>query len=294
MPPLVSVIVPVFNQEMALRGCLLALHGQTYPRDRFEVIVVDNGSTPPVSVPADMAGVRVGCESKPGSYAARNRGIAMARGNIIAFTDADCVPAADWIERGVAAVERLDRAGMVGGRIEITVRDPRHPTAAELFELVLGFRQDAYIRWGFAATANVFTTRDTLARVGGFNEALMSCGDVDWGCRLRALGLAQVYDGRVRVAHPARRRLRELCRKSVRVAGGLQQMAEQSGGGTVGVLARGREQLLQLREVRANLRHEQLSTLSRKVKFAAAVWTFEFVRVLERYRVHLGGTVWRT
>src|SRR5262245_683074 len=229
-PPLVSVIVPVFNQSEALRGCLLALSGQTYPRERFEVIVVDNGSTPPLSVTDAPGGnVRAACELKPGSYAARNRGVAIARGSIIAFTDADCVPAADWIERGVAAIERLDGAGMVGGRVEITLGDPRRPTAAELFEVVLGFRQDKYIAWGFAATANVFTTRDTLENVGPFNEALMSCGDVEWGQRLRTLGLAQVYDERARVAHAARRRLRELCRKSVRVAGGLQQIAGQNG-----------------------------------------------------------------
>jgi GT2 family glycosyltransferase len=294
-PPFVSVIVPVFNQSEPLRACLRALNGQTYPRDRFEVIVVDNGSTDPVSVPTGShSTVRVEGESKPGSYAARNRGVAIARGSVIAFTDADCVPAADWVERGVAAIERLDRAGMVGGRVDITLGDPRRPTAAELFETVLGFRQDKYIGSGFAATANVFTTRDTMASVGPFNDALMSGGDLEWGHRLRALGLAQVYDDDVRVSHAARHSLRQLCRKSVRVAGGLQQLARQSGGGTVDILTRGRQQLLLLGDVRANLRHEQLTTVRRKAKFAVAVWMFELVRVVERYRVHLGGTVWRT
>src|SRR4051812_27832091 len=97
-PPFVSVIVPVFNQSEPLRACLRALNGQTSPRARFEVIVVDNGSTDPVSVPTGShSTVRVEGESKPGSYAARNRGVAIARGSVIAFTDADCVPAADWV-----------------------------------------------------------------------------------------------------------------------------------------------------------------------------------------------------
>ena len=86
--PLISVVVPVFNDEARLAGCLDALAMQTWPASHREVIVVDNGSVPPVALRAGAA--RVIVERRPGSYAARNAGVAAAAGEILAFTDADC------------------------------------------------------------------------------------------------------------------------------------------------------------------------------------------------------------
>ena len=164
----VSIIIPVFNQGNELSACLRALKSQTYQDGRFEVIVVDNGSNPPIRRVADpFTFVHCISEPKPGSYAARNSGIRAARGEVIGFTDADCLPAADWIERGVSAVRGLPGPGMVGGKVELTFQDPRRPTAAELFESVFGFPQDRYItHLGFSVTANLFTTRATVDDVG--------------------------------------------------------------------------------------------------------------------------------
>ncbi|NJR70570.1 MAG: glycosyltransferase family 2 protein [Synechococcales cyanobacterium CRU_2_2] len=79
----VSVIVPVYNDPQGLRRCLAQLEQQTYPRDRFEVIVVDNDSDPVAEIQgvvAQFAQARYVYEAVPGSYAARNRGIQVARG----------------------------------------------------------------------------------------------------------------------------------------------------------------------------------------------------------------------
>ncbi|WP_406672106.1 glycosyltransferase, partial [Natronospira sp.] len=88
---MVAVIVPVYDDARRLAGCLRALEEQTYPADRYQVLVVDNGSG------EDIAGVcrafpRVRCvsEPRPGSYAARNKGIACTEGEFLAFTDSDC------------------------------------------------------------------------------------------------------------------------------------------------------------------------------------------------------------
>jgi len=293
--PHVSIIIPVFNQRLELLQCLRALAQQTYQKSRFEVIVVDNNSDDPIGdLTEQFPFARCIHEPKPGSYAARNRGIDASRGELIGFTDADCLPAADWIERGVTAVRQLPEGGMIGGRIEPTSRDPEKPTAAELYDCVLGYTQESFIRWGFAATANLFTTRATVARMGQFDETLMSGGDTEWGQRLRARGLAQKYADDVRVFHPARRSLRELCRRSLRIAGGNQQLADQRGDGTADLLGYAWRELIQLRRLRVNVWHDRLDSVSRKLKFCAVVWVVDLLRTFERYRVHYGGTPRRT
>src|SRR4029079_8088869 len=102
----VSVIVPFRNAAATLERCVEALLDQTVPRDRYQLIFVDNGSTDGGS--ALLAGhpaVRVFEESRRGSYFARNRALGVADGEIIAFTDADCVVERDWLERVVAAMD---------------------------------------------------------------------------------------------------------------------------------------------------------------------------------------------
>ena len=292
--PHVSIIIPVFNQRVELLECLRALGRQTC-QDGFEVVVVDNNSDEPIGdLMAPFPFARSVQEAKPGSYAARNRGIDASRGAVLGFTDADCVPAPDWIERGVAAIRRLPEGGMIGGRIDLTSRNPQKPTSAELYESVFAFPQERFVSWGFAATANLFTTRATIDRVGPFNDSLMSSGDMEWGQRVRACGLAQEYAGDVRVSHPSRPTLLELLRKVRRVAGGNQQLADQRGEGTAGLLAYAWRQLIQLERLRANVYHDRLDSVSRKLKFAAVVWIVDLLRTVERYRVHYGGTPRRT
>lgn len=296
--PHVSIIIPVFNQGSQLATCLQALERQTYQAGAgtFEVIVVDNGSDPPLDhVTAPFSFARCIRELKPGSYAARNQGIKASQGEWLGFTDADCVPAADWIERGVCALRSLPGKGLVGGSVDLTFRNSDRPTAAELFESVFGFPQERYIRqFGFSVTANLFTSRATLDDVGLFDESLMSGGDVEWGQRVRARGLAQQYAADVRISHAARGSLAQLCRQSLRIAGGVQQLSDRRGEGAKGLAAQAIGQLVLLRNIRANLSNERVTGVGRKLTFAAAVWLVEFLRIVERYRVHYGGTPWRT
>jgi GT2 family glycosyltransferase len=293
--PLVSVVIPVFNQGKDLARCLAALERQTYSQDHLEVVVVDNGSREAIGeVVTRFPFARCVRELKPGSYAARNRGIEASRGELIGFTDADCVPSPTWVEHGVRAVQRLPGLGMVGGRIDLTIQDPEKPSAAELYECVFGFPQEDFIRWGFAATANLFTSRAAVQKVGPFDDRLFSGGDMEWGQRLRSLGLAQAYAADVTVFHAARRTVGELCRKVLRVAAGNQQLADQRGDGTMGLLVYAWRQLIEVRRIRATLSHERLTGLGRMVRFAAVVWLVDLLRTVERYRVHYGGRTRRT
>jgi glycosyltransferase involved in cell wall biosynthesis len=230
--PFVSVIVPVFNQAIGLQKCLESLEHQTYPRHLYEVIVVDNGSDPD----QDIAGVVklftqavLAQEPQPGSYAARNRGISLAKGSVVAFTDADCIPAIDWIEQGVTALQRVDNCGLVAGQIQTTFQNNDRPNAIELYEsLWYPLPQQEFVETHhFGATANVFTRAEVLQQVGVFDSALKSNGDREWGQRVYAAGYAQYYADNVCVSHPARHSLDQLYSRARRIMGGRYDLQQK-------------------------------------------------------------------
>jgi glycosyltransferase involved in cell wall biosynthesis len=220
--PTVSVVIPVFNDAARLGYCLAALETQTFPGDKYEVIVVDNNSTDNVKqLVGNFSHAVYVHESRPGSYAARNAGIKCAKGVVVAFTDSDCIPATDWIERGVVRLQQTPNCGLVAGKVNIFFKDPERPTAVELYERINAFRQHDYVRaQRFGATANVFTLRAVLDHVGPFNSDLKSSGDREWGQRVAGAGYSLVYADDVQVSHPARRSLKEFYKKYVRILSG--------------------------------------------------------------------------
>jgi GT2 family glycosyltransferase len=213
-PPAVSVIVPHLNQADALRRCLAALTAQRLPAGRFEVIVVDNGSAaPPVAVVADFPGVRLVAEPAPGPGPARNRGASLARGAILAFTDADCIAEPDWLDGLLAGFAAEPGTGVLAGPVRVYPEVPGQPSPAEAFELLYAFRQQWQIaRHGFAATANLAVRREVFAAVGPFGDIAIA-EDLDWGQRARAAGFPTRFLPRAAVWHPARRSWFELTRK---------------------------------------------------------------------------------
>lgn len=219
----VSIIIPVFNDEKGLETCLDALERQTFPKDHYEVVVVDNASTVDIkNLVARFPQAHYCYEGKPGSYAARNKGLTIATGDIIAFTDSDCIPAPNWVERGVSTLRQVPDCGLVGGAITIFVKDPKRPTGVELYESIKGFPQKEYIEKSqFGATANVFTSREIIDAVGYFNSELKSGGDAEWGKRVAKAGYPLHYADDVEVRHPARSSYSEYHKKMVRVMSGL-------------------------------------------------------------------------
>lgn len=220
----VSVIIPVFDDAHRIGTCLTALHAQVSP-PRFEIVVVDNGSTDDIAgVVSKFPMARLVQELTPGSYMARNTGVAAAAAHLLAFTDADCRPHADWLLRGVEAATALGPEGVVAGDIELFV-DGRPPgtglPGVAAYELATAFRQRYYVETlRFGPTANLFVHRRTFEAVGGFDGSLRSGGDKDFGRRVVAAGRPLVFDARVRVAHPARADVTDLERKVRRVVGG--------------------------------------------------------------------------
>jgi glycosyltransferase involved in cell wall biosynthesis len=228
--PFVSVIIPMYNDAKRLVVCLEALEGQSYPPERYEVVVVDNASTEPVApLLSPFAHVVPEYEASPGSYAARNRGMVVARGEVLAFTDADCIPGEDWIEAGVSAMTRGD-APLVAGRIDVFPERELAPNAIELYEMTYAFAPSHHAQVGIAATANLFTRRKVMDEVGGFDPALKSFGDVAWTARAVSAGYEVEYCDSARVRHPARRTLGELRQRYARFAGGHYDRGRRSPG----------------------------------------------------------------
>jgi glycosyltransferase involved in cell wall biosynthesis len=114
----ISVVVPCFNEERHIAACLEALVAQDYPRDAFEIILVDNNSTDrSVEIARRCPGVQVLHEPVQGDYASRNLGIRVATGDVIAFTDADTAPFPDWLQ-SIADIMQDDRIDIIVGKLE--------------------------------------------------------------------------------------------------------------------------------------------------------------------------------
>ena len=221
--PFVSVIIPVYNSSKLLEKCLKALEAQSYPFDYFEIIVVDNNSTEDIRlVVAQFHHAKYSFESSPGSYAARNQGISIAKGEVIAFTDSDCIPNQIWLAQGVEKLLEVSQCGLAAGEIEFFCQNPEQPSLVEIYDLKSCLKQKAYLeKENFGATANVFTFKDVLDRVGVFNSDLKSGGDKEWGRRVFSYGYKQAYANKAIVRHPARYQREEMRKKILRVTEGL-------------------------------------------------------------------------
>lgn len=167
----ISVVVPVFNAARTLDACLDAIALQDLPEHAFEVLVVDNNSTDATAAIARRhASVRVLAEPRQSAYAARNRGLAQARGRWIAFTDGDCVPRPDWLRRLTSRLADPSVQVVMG-------RDrPAGPTTAVRLlgeydhrkeEFVLSSRDPAIY---YGHTNNMAARREAFDAAGAFDE----------------------------------------------------------------------------------------------------------------------------
>jgi GT2 family glycosyltransferase len=205
-----SVVVPHYNDKIRLEACLASLEDQTVPRDRYEIIVTDNGTPGGIAdVARRFSRVRFIEETRKGAAHARNAAIAVAGSPAFAFIDSDCVADPAWLEEGLRALEHAD---LVGGAIQLSARERAAPTPVEVFEMMFAFRQQQYIeKQKFAVTANLFAKRMIFDAIGGFCHGLPE--DTDWCRRAVAAGYAIRFAPRARVLHPARHDWTELVAK---------------------------------------------------------------------------------
>jgi glycosyltransferase involved in cell wall biosynthesis len=220
--PFVSVILPTLNRGDMLASLIDSLAEQTYPADRFEVIVVDNGSEDGTrewasrvtgTLPfrfrflSNSTSFRVPAQS-------RNLGFAAASGEIIAFTDSDCLVSRNWLEQGVAALHNAPAAGLAHGTTlpweDGTPRPPIYSTISVTSAKA------------FYETCNMFYRRAALERVSGFDRTFIETWpypafygeDTDLAYRVLEAGYPGLFAPTVLVWHrvfanPLRRWIRE-------------------------------------------------------------------------------------
>ena len=299
--PFVSVIIPVFNDAVGLKRCLESLKNQTYSQKLYEIIVVDNGSSIEqniAEIAADYPQAILTNESQPGSYSARNKGISVAKGSVIAFTDADCIPAADWIEQGIKILLGNPNCGFVAGKIQTSFKESNQPNAIELYEsLWYPLPQKEFVeKHHFGATANVFTFASIIQQVGVFDSSLKSNGDREWGQRVYHAGYQPLYAEEICVTHPARYSWQQLSSRARRIIGGrydLQQKQETS------VLKRNSIFMINVAKYAIApivmlgfnlLLDKRLKTLNQKVQVSLVMFFVSYLYVWEMIRLKSGKT----
>ncbi|OGW74752.1 MAG: hypothetical protein A2Z72_08100 [Omnitrophica bacterium RBG_13_46_9] len=290
--PFVSVIIPVFNASQRLEMCLEALTGQTYPGDFYEIIVVDNNSDQDIEgVVRRFDRAIYAFEACSGSYTARNRGVSLSKGDIIAFTDSDCMPAQDWIQKGVSRLLGATDYGLVAGKINFSFKDPNRPTAVELYDSVTYLQQKEHVeRDGFGTTANLFTFRKIIDRVGPFDDTLKSGGDRQWGQRASSFGYKPVYADDVNVTHPAVYSIVQLCKRRRRVTGGLYGLRKREHCSFCehgGILAK--RFFGPLSNISLILKDRRVCGVRRRIKLIFIVLLVDSLASLEKIRLALGG-----
>lgn len=281
----VTVIVPFYGDELPrLRRLLASLARQDYPGP-VELIVVDNNERP--GVPAGVVDGRVLHEPEPGSYVARNAALKVAGGDVIAFTDSDCVCTPGWLSRGVAALLADPAIGAVGGGVLPLTADPAGPSLTERYDAFFHMRQAFYVAsMGFAATANCLTRRDVLDRVGHFDTRWRSGGDRVWCGKVVAAGYRLAYCAEAAVLHDARR-LDGLVLKSRRLAGQEWSRARTSGGGLRTALRS--DFRIYGKRVRRLLDPAEDAPLPDRLAFGGISLLLQAVRVAELVRIRTTG-----
>lgn len=221
--PLVSVIIPFFNNHDEVVRVEKKLREQSYPQNRFEVIFIDNGSIRPFEFPDYFfeRNILLGETNYLNSpYSARNRGIEASKGEIIAFVDANSLPQESWLEEGVGCLQHSDR-DLVGGNVAFDFQG--RVTAGKVADALTSINMEKAIRErGAAYTANLFVRKKVFDEVGLFEEGVRSGGDVRWTLQAKQHGF-QIDYCKSAVVKKYARSTKELYRKKIRTGKGYYQ-----------------------------------------------------------------------
>ncbi len=217
--PTFSIVIPTYDRPDLVRRLLSALSRLDYPAERFEVIVVDDGSPRPLHAViaefVDRLDVRLIRQRNAGPATARNRGAGEARGQWLAFTDDDCVPERGWLN-GLERALLRDSEVAVGGRLLSYPEDTVYSVASQnLVEYLYHYynRPDSSAR--FFSSANLACARDLFLATGGFNESfrIAAAEDRDICDRWCEQGRRLVFAGNAVVRHAPRLTFRRFVRQ---------------------------------------------------------------------------------
>lgn len=196
-----SVIIPAYNAEKTLSFCLEALADQSVPKENYEVIVVDDGSTDETSKIAKGFNVKYIFQTNRGPATARNRGARKAAGGIILFTDSDCIPEHSWIQEMVSPFSDTEVVGVKGA-----YKTRQTKLAARFAQAEFEDRYDLLQKSPSIDMIDTYSAafkKDIFLSIGGFDESFPVANneDTDLSYRLAAAGSKLVFNPGAFVYH---------------------------------------------------------------------------------------------
>jgi glycosyltransferase involved in cell wall biosynthesis len=181
--PFFSIIVPTYNRPGQLANCLRALANLDYPRHRFEVIVVDDGSTTPLAEVVapfyPLFRLTLLTQGNAGPGAARNTGAALARGRFLAFTDDDCLPTGQWLAALAARFAESPQQAIAGRTINALPHNPFAEASQLIIDLVHAYYNADPHQARFSASNNLALPKEMFRSLGGFDETFRTSEDRD-------------------------------------------------------------------------------------------------------------------
>ncbi len=193
--PFVSIIIPAKNEERDLSSCLRSLINQSYPADRFEILLVDNGSDDETVSIANSMGIRTLSAEGFKIGGVRNYGAGFASGEILAYIDADCVAPKNWLTCGVKLLEN-NELGAVGGKARVR----GNATWVESAWALPQKRKDLVLT-SILATGSFFITKKLFDQIGGFDEEVVAGEDTQISARLIKEGYMLGVSSNLSVVH---------------------------------------------------------------------------------------------
>lgn len=215
-----SIIVPTYNRPGQLSACVAALARLDYPRDQFEVIIVDDGSAqlPDAGIASfrDRLNLRLLRQANAGPGAARNRGANRARGRILAFTDDDCTPHADWLRKLEVRYASAPDPVIIGGTVLNALPDNRYARASQLIvDVGYAYHNSDPDRARFFTANNLALPADYFHELGGFDVTFGTTASEDRELcgRWQHRGYRMIYAPEVVVDHAHTLTWRTFCRQ---------------------------------------------------------------------------------
>lgn len=227
--PLVSIIIPVLNEENNIRPCLEAISRQTYPR--FEVLIADNGSKDrTLEIARAFDFVKIVQDLRRGISYAKNTAAKQASGDYIVTTDADCIPDPDWISKLLECFEN-PQVGAAGGLNTTPEDSTDFEKCVDLFLYVLsGASGSRYIQHDSRITetkhnpgCNAAYRTSVFRQAGGFNEAMLTVEDEELDYRILKQGCKILFTPHAKVFHKRRSTLPAFYKQMFRYAIGRVQ-----------------------------------------------------------------------
>jgi GT2 family glycosyltransferase len=203
--PFFSIIIPTYNRPAELAACLEALCRLDYPRDRFEVIVVDDGSNtllqPVVASFFDQLDVTLLTQTNAGPAAARNTGAKRAKEGFLAFIDDDCTPLPDWLQKlAKRFAETPDHA--IGGRTLNALFENLYSTTSQnLINAGYAYYNPIPSQAFFFASNNLTVPAAYFHSIGGFDITFKTSEDRDFCDRWRHHGFQMIYAPEILIYH---------------------------------------------------------------------------------------------